>query len=411
MPHRSVNRLIAGTLIAALAVGCSQQPAADSSASASASAEPSPSASVALPSESASTAPPSAAASGAGEPSPGVQPPLAVEEWTMTASVDADPGSVIATDVAWQGGLVAIGHVRPDSSVIGDPIPRIWRSQDGVTWTEDEPELGVDAVALIGIAVRGDGQFMIVGQTGSPMGPDQGTAAWVSPDGVDWERIDVPMAGPALAFDRGARGFVVVAGDELWFSPDGSAWEMTAQGVTDVAAGDEGFVAVRGHREEGGGDLLASSDGVNWLESDAFARVMDVAPLGGDWYATGAPGDELEIFVWRSENGLDWSPILNVNDLTPADGPKTGRGLERDSISGAALAAAVGQVFVTLTHNHCCATLPWNHGVWATSDGDTWEAVVEGDAFVAGGAVEQELAVLVGHLRRGEDAAFWLLEQ
>lgn len=163
----------------------------------------------------------------------------------MTAGVDADPGSVIATDVAWEGGLVAIGHERPDASVVGTPAPRIWRSADGVTWTEEQPDLGVEAVALIGIEVRSDSQFMLVGQTGSPMEREQGTAAWISPDGLDWERIDMPMEGPAIAFDRGARGYVVVAGDGLWFSPDGSSWSMTAEGIIDVAAGDEGFVTVR----------------------------------------------------------------------------------------------------------------------------------------------------------------------
>jgi hypothetical protein len=187
---------------------------------------------------------------------------------------------------------------------------------------------------------------------------------------------------------------------------------MTAEGVIDASAGDEGFVAVRRTDDEGSRGTLASSDGVTWLESDAFAvHLMDIVPLDGDWFATGAAGEEFDIFVWRSENGLDWTPMLNVNDLTSEDGPKTGRGLEYDSISGAVLAAGIGRVFITLTGNHCCAMLPWSHGVWETVNGERWDPVVEGDALVAGVTGEQELAVLVGYLRRGEGAAFWLLDQ
>jgi hypothetical protein len=363
-------------------------------------------------SEPASAMPLPSAAAASSEPSATTEPPVAAEGWTMTATFGFDPGSTVATDVAWEGGLVAIGHVRSNSSVVATPSPRIWRSQDGVTWTEEAPDLGVDEVALIGIEVRGDSRFMLVGQTGSPGEPGQGTAAWVSSDGIAWEPIDMPMEGPALAFDRGARGYVVVAGDALWFSPDGWSWSLTADGVIDVAAGDEGFVAVRGPSEEGGGGALASSDGITWIESDDFAaHVMDVVPMDGDWYATGASGDTFDIFVWHSENGLQWTPILNVNDLTPEDGPKTNRGLEYDSISGATLAAGIGRVFITLTGNHCCATLPWSHGVWATENGETWDAVVEGDGLVAGVTGEQELAVLVGYLRRGAEAAFWVLGQ
>ena len=377
---------------------------------ASGSSSPTPSASVeADPSASASASASSAAPSATPEPPPGTG------SWTMTHTVDADPGSAVATDVAWEGGFVAIGHVRANDSVVSDPSPRIWRSTDGLTWTEEMPDLGVDLVALIGIEVQQDGQFMLVGQTGLPMNPAaQGTAAWLSPDGVDWEPIDMPMDGPALAFDRGALGYILVAGDELWFSADGESWSMTAEGVSDAAAGDEGFVAVQQTEEGRTPATLASSDGVTWFESGDFASfVLDVAPLAGDWFATGmVSGDTGAINVWHSENGLDWTSILDVNDLTPADGPKTGRGMEYDSISGASLAVgAGGSLFITLTNNHCCAMLPWNHGVWETVDGETWEQVVEGDAFVASATGEAELNVMVGHLGRGDDAAFWLLDQ
>ncbi len=74
------------------------------------------------------------------------------------------------------------------------------------------------------------------------------------------------------------------------------------------------------------------------------------------------------------------------------------------------MAGGAGYTFLTLTNNHCCAQMPWNHGVWGSDDGITWEPVIDGDAFVSSVASNGGTTVLGGHLRRGEDAAFWIGE-
>jgi hypothetical protein len=133
-----------------------------------------------------------------------------------------------------------------------------------------------------------------------------------------------------------------------------------------------------------------------------------VAPLGADWVATGYSGDPITITVWHSANGLDWAPVLDVNDLTGPDGPKTGRGLNEAAINGASVVGGAGHAFLTLTNNHCCAQMSWNYGVWGSADGITWAPVVEGDAFVSSVASGGGSTIFAGHLRRGDDAAFWI---
>lgn len=136
--------------------------------------------------------------------------------------------------------------------------------------------------------------------------------------------------------------------------------------------------------------------------------MFDVAALGGDWVAVGATANPHTITVWHSANGLDWAQVVDVNDLTGPDGAKTGRGLDALAINGASLAGGAGYAFLTLTNNHCCAQMSWNYGVWGSADGTTWTPVVEGDAFVSSVASDGAATVLAGHLRRGEDAAFWI---
>jgi hypothetical protein len=147
--------------------------------------------------------------------------------------------------------------------------------------------------------------------------------------------------------------------------------------------------------------------------------IFSVAALGGDWVAVAGDLEGTGISLFHSANGLDWTRVAGVDDLTGPDGPKTGRGLEYDSISGAYLAGGAGHAFLTLTGNHCCAQLGWNHGVWVTTDGATWTPVAEaassehdqGALVAAVAGNEGGTIVLGGHLGRGDQAAFWIGER
>ena len=336
----------------------------------------------------------------------------------MTASFDSDPGTSYVTDVAaWSAGFVAIGSAWGSPNLVNPEMPMVWTSVDGESWDAQPVDLGVDDVSLIGIAPRADGQLLLVGITpgiGVSPGPGAPTSlAWLSDDASTWQPVALPVASGALvdSFDHGPIGYALTAGGEVWFSPDGIDWSMTYDGASHVVAGDQGFVAFVIPQAAGPSSVVASGDGLTWFESNPIASpLLDVAAIGGDWVASGYDGGATTIRIWHSANGLDWTAGIDVNDLTGPSGPKTGLGLEYLNIGEVSLAGGAGSAFLTLTNNHCCAQMAWNHGVWGSADGITWEPVIEADAFVSSVASTGGTTVLGGHLRRGEDAAFWIGE-
>ncbi|MCV0402850.1 MAG: hypothetical protein K5924_03955 [Chloroflexi bacterium] len=380
-----------------------------------------PSATVDASGASPSVAPQTASASPSANPTVSAAPPSEEPSsdptlTTMTATFPGEGGRAAVVDVVpWDGGFLAIGHGWPAEFLAEIPQARLWISPDGSSWAARPIDLGVEHATLVGVVVRADGRLLVVGASAESgaIDPSQATpAAWTSADGDTWEPIDLPMQASVSSIDQGARGYALTAGNELWFSADGETWTMTTRGAVGVRAGDEGFVAVQVSGDGPTGAMMASADGQTWFTSPVIVDVQfQVAPLGRDWLATGyALGHSGDIGVWRSENGLDWTRVLDVNDLTPDDGPKTGRGLEYESITGARLVTTGTHAFLTLTNNHCCVQLPWTFGVWTTTDGDSWDVVTDDDAFVETAATNDSGTIVMGgFLRRGAEAAFWRL--
>lgn len=344
-------------------------------------------------------------------------PDSSFTSWPMTVSFDTDPATSYVSDVAaWSGGFVAIGSAWEGVAHVTKEMPALWTSVDGETWDQQPIDLGLDDVTLVGIAPRADGQLLLIGRVPGMGGVFTDTAppgsfAWTSDDASSWQAATLPVPNGTVvdSFDHGPMGYALTAEGAVWFSADGTDWTMTYDGARSVVAGDEGFVALVFPESAGTNTVVASGDGQSWLASAPIVeRVFDVAALGGDWVAVGATTDPHTITVWHSADGLEWAPMLDVNDLTGPDGAKTGRGLDELAINGASLAGGAGYAFLTLTNNHCCAQMSWNYGVWGSADGMTWTPVVEGDAFVSSVASDGDATVLGGHLRRGEDAAFWI---
>lgn len=361
-------------------------------------------------------------------PSAGAQPSAEAGAWVRTDSFDADPGSAYVVDVAaWDQGFVAIGSAWPDKTVVAGPeMPALWTSVDGAAWEARPIDLGVTNLRLVGIAPIDDGGgLLVVGHTSDAFvdavepGPMR-SYAWVSEDATVWVPLDLALStsAPATSFDSGPQGYVLTVNGAIWFSPDGRDWEQTFEDeAIKVVAGDEGFVAVLRRDAQGERPVVASADGRVWYDAlPVDGTVVSVAPLDGDWLAAVETPD-LGFTVWLSPDGLEWTQVLHVDDLTGPDGPKSGRGLEYDSISGVSLVGATGagHAFITLTGNHCCAQLGWNLGVYTTTDGRTWSAVPAAamdsshGALVAGIAVAEDgTRVLGGHIGRGDDALFWI---
>jgi hypothetical protein len=343
--------------------------------------------------------------------------------WSLAATFAREDGRVYATAVAsWDRGFVAIGQSQDfEAMSMGPGEPRVWTSVDGRTWVEEPLEFGTLDLALVGIGTLANGRLMAIGVVGYMAGvgnagaaPVQ-TVAWTSQDARAWDESELPLADgiAATSVAFGPTGIVMAAGPELWFSGDGSAWSPvhqapTGAGLWHVAAGEEGFVAKMYSGSDGGASLIASGDGVTWSEASVDHVVGAAAPLNGDWLATSYPDDPPTIAVLHSENGLDWTPALDVNDLTPADGPKAGQGMASGITEARVIGSAGGSAFLTLGWNHCCVALTRSLGVWSSTNGSQWSPILPEGNFVVSAASNSDVTVLAGYLGVGAEAAFWV---
>lgn len=234
-----------------------------------------------------------------------------------------------------------------------------------LTWTRiDHPALGgpsgqeVSAVAFDGT------RYVAVGSERD--GEDQDAAVWFSTDGLDWERVphdeglfggsgdermsDVVVGGP---------GFVAVGSSWLdwtdvsnmadartvalvWVSPDGVEWSRVEvaeprseasyfyamQGVT---VGGPGLIAVGWDFDsesfEGNAATWTSLDGSTWVRNPAgpeLSRALmdDVIPYQGGYVAVGSgrgwlfygsrgcsPSEQCPAAAWTSDDGSTWTRI------------------------------------------------------------------------------------------------------
>jgi hypothetical protein len=114
--------------------------------------------------------------------------------------------------------------------------PRIWRSEDGRSWTDSDMGLGRGAF-VYDLAWR-EGRFVAVGgfDVGDP-------AAWTSVDGLGWEPVDPTGSwGPVdlISVDAGPAGWIVLGKNDSsgftgWTSRDAQCWEALP---LDVEGGD-----------------------------------------------------------------------------------------------------------------------------------------------------------------------------
>jgi hypothetical protein len=172
------------------------------------------------------------------------------------------------------GTLVAGGE-----NVWGEVRPRMWFSADGKSWDSVDDGAGgpFDATgdeSIRDVAAVGNG-FVAVG---SDTGDSQDGAAWFSPDGTSWSRIEAPtLGGPGRQAVESVvwTGDVVVAGGYatdangqgqpvIWRSADGATWSgrsaflpLDRDGRT--AAADYRLTALS---FDGGG--ITASGGAKW---------------------------------------------------------------------------------------------------------------------------------------------------
>jgi len=118
--------------------------------------------------------------------------------------------------------LVTTNQKRWDMGAF-EPIP--WFTADGVAWEQRSAASPFGEAAWVSWVASRAGRFVAVGHIGASQGS---WAAWVSDDGITWERLTgFGDSGALIPSGGGSYPFVgVAAGDPGWvvYSKDGSAW-------------------------------------------------------------------------------------------------------------------------------------------------------------------------------------------
>lgn len=391
------------------------------------------------------------ACGGAAQPSPGslfadpsaaasatVSPTASASASTTTASLSPAPyapGSrvtvpgegvgwdTVAAVVRGRDRYLALGyHYEPSPPIGYNGGQRLWTSDDGLAWERaavpTEFEVGVlgRATSLVATPV---GEFLLFGN-GYSAENMVSPVVMRSADGLSWnsERVDLPSQLYLTRVVAGPKGYLLAGRDDgpggLWHSGDGMAWhsvhaltqtDTTFEIITDIGAGEEGFVAMGISGSLNGGSqlfALASGDGSTWLRADdpipatdGHAGVAIVAPVGGDWViATTARSGSATQF-WRSANGLQWEPAGVLEDAPPGN---------------PVLVSAGGQLFYSPSAGDGPPALRPGGG-WASADGHIWTEVDLGPDGLLAGAFHDDLGLLlVGSQVVSDDradAAFW----
>jgi hypothetical protein len=176
------------------------------------------------------------------------------------------------------GSYLAVGSIDWNAA--------IWRSSDGVTWSEvtDVPPVAAeDAKGLNGVIQTADG-YLGWGGLGARGSEGGRSIIWTSVDGTHWEEaailngflLDVAAGGPGYVGVGSKAGLDALNGALAWSSIDGSAW-IDSPGVPgggntamfDAIPFDGGLLAVGGSRDEFGhvdGRVWRSDDGIAWGE-------------------------------------------------------------------------------------------------------------------------------------------------
>ena len=233
--------------------------------------------------------------------------------------------------VHWSGGFAIAGYAGAE---VGPASPRFWSSPDGSSWhAASLPEDGLGG-RPVAIAAGGPGLVAVGAGSSDANGP---AAAWVSSDGLRWERVERSPAfadvrlravasianvglvavGEALAGDVGA---ILLSGDGLTWRRATTGSAVGGSGIqvrlNAVSPGGPGIV-VLGTADEGvqygEAAVWTSHDGSTWTRGPgapafADAELTAVAPFGGDLVAVGDRGapDTYIATVWTSPPA--WRP-------------------------------------------------------------------------------------------------------
>ena len=249
--------------------------------------------------------------------------------WTRAHDVPSF-GQAEIDAVAGSGSrLVALGCPVGPEGCAGNPVARIWTSNDGVAWTPAAFSPGFDPTGRQYDAVTAGGPgYVAVGYDisgGFPQVPADASIV-TSGDGSTWTPV---AANPG--FKAATMGGVAAAGATLvvvgqasngapavWTSSDGQTWSRAATSglptdaeVRDVAGGGPGVIAVG--REGGNAASWTSTDGRTWRQGPpsgalAGARMLHIVTTSRRFIAVGTVSDGSGA-AWTSPDGTSWTKL------------------------------------------------------------------------------------------------------
>jgi hypothetical protein len=283
-----------------------------------------------------------------------------------------------------------------------------WDRVDHPAFGERAASEGGDRLSILSVASNGP----VLVAVGSEGGIFMDAAAWVSIDGRDWNRVEVPapadegsseqMEGVAAIGEAFvAHGWTPHLHDSvLWFSPDGYTWTRLPASVLGdpteepevealVAAGP-GLIAVGSawHPDLGGrvGAIWVSETGRDWTridhDDDAFGGggslasiradgLWLAAPLGAGAVALGHVNGDWSLL--RSADGYDW--VRTVLD------PEVFQG---DWGINAVVAGGPGLVAVGNVDDVPGDERDSDAAIWVSGDGLTWERIPHSEGLFGG---------------------------
>lgn len=232
-------------------------------------------------------------------------------------------------------GFVAVG-----TSMAGEaPRATAWHSDDGLEWRPTPIEKAVSAATAV---ARKDGRTVIVGAVVEDGASNAVAAAWTSEDGSSWVRTNLGE-GVATSLCVGAQhwmavGLDTVGGPAVWEARDGRDWDVTV--APDVAGGQLTGCALAGNGEAVAVGATGHADGVVWhrgagtweLVRGAFEirnpprTVTAVIAVEGGYVATGTESQsgQLDLGVWTSPDGRDWTRVPRTESLFDEAGLQEG---------------------------------------------------------------------------------------